>query len=171
MLNRRELPRQRGFTLIELIVSIMVLAVILALGAPTFQTFIQNTRLRTTAEALLNGLQLARAEAVRRNTDVRFVLANDLAWSIIAGDEVLQQRSAAEGSDGVTPTPTPTTATTVTFNGMGRVKTNEDNTASLTRIAIQGGTVSRRIDIGTGGLVRICDPEIVTTGDPRKCEG
>jgi type IV fimbrial biogenesis protein FimT len=169
MLTRLKPRRQNGFTLIELMIAVAVLAVIVTLGAPSFQTLIQNTRLRTTAEAILNGLQLARAEAVRRNTNVSFVLGANLGWGVIAGAETLQERSAAEGSSGVQLDVEPDLATTVTFSGMGRVVANDDASASLTRIAISGGSKSRRIDIGSGGIIRICDPEITAADDPRRC--
>jgi type IV fimbrial biogenesis protein FimT len=68
------LNRQAGMTLIELMIGIVLLAILLALGAPTFFHWTQNSQIRNAAEAIQNGLMLARAEAVRRNTTVRFQL-------------------------------------------------------------------------------------------------
>jgi len=68
------LNRQAGMTLIELMIGIVLLAILLALGAPTFFRWTQNSQIRNAAEAIQNGLTLARAEAVRRNTTVRFQL-------------------------------------------------------------------------------------------------
>jgi type IV fimbrial biogenesis protein FimT len=48
------------------------------MGIPAFQTMMQNYQIRTTAEALISGLQTARNEAVRRNTSVRFQLVTSL---------------------------------------------------------------------------------------------
>ena len=56
-----------GFTLIELIVTITLLGILVALSLPSFTAWIRNTQVRSTAEALQNGLRLAQAEAVRRN--------------------------------------------------------------------------------------------------------
>ena len=69
---------QRGFTLIELMVGIAVFACLMAIGAPSFSTWIQNSQIRTAAEAIQNGIHLARVEAVRRNTSVRFQLIDTL---------------------------------------------------------------------------------------------
>lgn len=69
---------QRGVTLIELAVGMVIIALLFALGAPSFSGWIQNSQIRTSAEAIQNGLQLARAEAVRRNTLVSFQLVSDL---------------------------------------------------------------------------------------------
>ena len=69
---------QRGFTLIELMVGLAIFAFLLAMGAPSFSTWVQNGQIRTATEAVQNGLQLARAEAVRRNIPLRFQLTNTL---------------------------------------------------------------------------------------------
>ncbi len=66
------LNRQAGMSLIELMIGIVVLGILLALGAPTFSRWTQSSQIRNAAEAIHNGLMLARAEAVRRNTAVRF---------------------------------------------------------------------------------------------------
>lgn len=68
--------RQRGFSLIELLVTITVLALILTVAMPTLGTWMDNTRIRNTAEALQNGLQTARSEAVRRNQSISFYLVS-----------------------------------------------------------------------------------------------
>jgi type IV fimbrial biogenesis protein FimT len=72
------LNRMQGFSLIELLIGIAVLAVLVGLGIPAFTTMLRNFQIRTAAEAVANGLQVARTEAVRRNTTVRFQLVNTL---------------------------------------------------------------------------------------------
>jgi type IV fimbrial biogenesis protein FimT len=76
VLIRRQ--NQRGVTLIEILVGVTIVGILFAVGAPSFSSWLQNTRTRTTAESIQNGLQLARAEAVRRNTLVRFQLTSDM---------------------------------------------------------------------------------------------
>lgn len=61
---------QHGFTLVELMVTIAVLAVILAIGIPSFATLTNRNRLTATSNELVAALQTARMEAVRRNTRV-----------------------------------------------------------------------------------------------------
>jgi len=72
-----------GFTLVELMVSLAVLAVILAWGVPSFQQLVFQTRVSTSANEILAGLASARSEAVRRNSRSRFCLkTNDLVWEL-----------------------------------------------------------------------------------------
>lgn len=69
---------QGGVTLIELMIGLAIVALVLFLGVPSFATFLQNTQIRNAAETTLQGLDLARAEAVRLNAPVRFQLVSDL---------------------------------------------------------------------------------------------
>lgn len=62
----------RGFSLIELMVAISVLAILTALALPNFSTWIRNSRVRAVADALQSGVRLAQAEAQRRTTTVVF---------------------------------------------------------------------------------------------------
>lgn len=96
--------RQRGFSLIELLVTITVLALILSVAMPTLGTWMDNTRIRNTAEALQNGLQTARSEAVRRNQSISFylvsltnpaVMDNNCALSAASGAWVVSVDSPA----------------------------------------------------------------------------
>lgn len=65
-------------TLIELMIGVAILAFLMMSGAPAFSDWIRNTQIRTTAESILNGLQLARTEAARYNTTARFQLTTSL---------------------------------------------------------------------------------------------
>ncbi|MFZ5454865.1 MAG: GspH/FimT family pseudopilin [Pseudomonadota bacterium] len=56
---------QHGFTLIELMIVVALLAIISAFALPAFQSFIASNRLTSEANELLAGLNLARSEAVR----------------------------------------------------------------------------------------------------------
>lgn len=69
--------RQRGFSLIELMVAIAVMSALLLLGVPAFSTYLQNAKLRSAAENFYGGIQLVRAEAVRRNAQVQMILTDD----------------------------------------------------------------------------------------------
>ena len=60
----------RGFTLIELMVTVALLAVGLALGTPYIRDAVMNVRMTGQANDLMADLALARSEAVKRNVTV-----------------------------------------------------------------------------------------------------
>lgn len=68
--------RTKGFTIIEMMVTVAVIAVMMGLAMPSIGNWLANTRVRNTAEALQNGIQEARNAAVRRNKSVTFWLVS-----------------------------------------------------------------------------------------------
>ena len=64
-------------TLIEIMIGLAILGLLLGMGLPAFNTFLANSKLRNTAEALQSGLTLARSEAMRRNQTAEFLLTSD----------------------------------------------------------------------------------------------
>lgn len=85
--------RETGFTLIELLVGLTIVGILFMMGVPSFKSWIQNTQIHTATEIIQNGLELARAEAVRRNTPVRFQLTtavdNSCALTTASGNWVI----------------------------------------------------------------------------------
>lgn len=73
----------RGFTMVELLVTLVVLAILLALAAPNMASFINNSRLRASQSELVSALTLARSEATKRGN---FVVVEALA-PVVAGAE------------------------------------------------------------------------------------
>lgn len=63
----------RGFTLIELMVTIAVLAILMVLAMPSFADFFQRYRLRGAADDVATLLVSARTQALMRNRDVAVV--------------------------------------------------------------------------------------------------
>ena len=177
MLNR---PAYRGFTLIELMIGLTMVAIMMTLALPQYGTYVQNTKIRNAAESVLNGLQFARSEAVMRNTNVQFVLGTGSGWtvSVVSPVETLQSRMSEQGSVGVTVNPSPANATTVTFNSLGRVTANAGGSNSLTQVAFDvppealSPALSRdlNVTISPGGRVRMCDPNVTEATDARTCE-
>jgi len=116
--------RSHGFTLIEMMITLAVMALLFMIGLPSLNTWLQNTQLRTSAESIQAGLQFARAESLRRNVPVRFQVVNTLtpacvlfdkgtSWVVSLADptaacgaavddtaapQILQKVSGAEGS-------------------------------------------------------------------------
>ena len=166
--------RSLGFSIVELMIGITVMAILLSVAVPSFQTMMQNTQVRNAAEAISNGLQRARAEAVARNTNVIFTLGVNTAWtiSIESTAAVIESRSANEGSANVTVTFVPVDASAVTFNNLGGVvATNADGSAPFTQFnfTATGASKDLRVTIGAGGNAKMCDPELDYAHNSRGC--
>ena len=198
--------RQGGVSLIELMIAITIAALLMMIGLPSMVTWLNNSQIRTAGETLLAGLTLARVEAVKRNTIVRFQLVSDLtsgcalatsgtSWVVSLADpagacdaapsetvapQIIQSKSGAEGTAHVGIVASG--AAVVYFNGLGRV-TSPSGAANMTRVMISnpnGGTCQYldatngtmrclRIDISTGGEIKMCDPAVTDATDPRIC--
>ncbi|HEX7338554.1 MAG TPA: GspH/FimT family pseudopilin [Rhodanobacteraceae bacterium] len=63
---------ERGFTLVELMVTIVVAAVLMSIAIPSFKHITASTRLTTVSNNLVNALNTARMEAIKRNSDTQF---------------------------------------------------------------------------------------------------
>lgn len=60
----------RGFSLLELMVAVAILSIVAALGTPVLQDIVRKNQLRALADTTIGMLNLARSEAVSRNTAV-----------------------------------------------------------------------------------------------------
>lgn len=192
--------RQHGFSIIEVMVAITLAALLLALGAPSFVTGMQNRQIRTAADAIQNGLMQARTEALRRNRNVKFQLTSPQgSWSVgcespdatlINGEQacpaVVQARDANEGTNKAQVDPTEivqstgASAGTTTFSGsgnltftpLGRVTTSGASpTLGAGNVAIY--TVSNPTSgtcVTAGGEMRCLAVRVTAAGQIRMCD-
>lgn len=71
------MKRAAGFTLVELMIGIAVLALLMALGVPSFMNLVRNNRLVTQTNEVVTGLNLARSEAIKRGLPVSVCVSSD----------------------------------------------------------------------------------------------
>lgn len=116
----RALRRQRGITLIELLVTLSIAAILLTVAVPNFITFVQNNRLATQANDLVTMLNYARSESVKRNQRITVcssttgsACAGSTTWEtgllvfadtngdgvVDGGEDILQVRQEMEGNN------------------------------------------------------------------------
>lgn len=170
----------RGFTLVELMVTVAVLAVLIALAAPSFTDTMQRRRLIGAAEAVASGLQLARSEAIRQSASMTAVTTTGASWCMgfargttacdcsitdttdtdactTLGDgstSVLRVVSAGQYS-GVSMSLVTGTPATVTFDGVRGTAAGADDTKGI-RFTLGGRELQVRVN-PLGG-VRMCSP-------------
>ncbi|MGO4304473.1 GspH/FimT family pseudopilin [Cupriavidus sp. RAF12] len=79
----------RGFTLTELMITMIVFAVIAMAAAPSFSRLIASNRSRNAASDLASAVTLARSEAVKRNSTMTMAASGAWAggWAVTAGTE------------------------------------------------------------------------------------
>lgn len=68
--------RQRGFTLIEMMITISIAAILLSLAVPSFSAMQRRSQINTQTNALVSGLALARSEASKRGQRVSMCARN-----------------------------------------------------------------------------------------------
>jgi type IV fimbrial biogenesis protein FimT len=66
--------RQSGFTLIELIITLAIAAIVVTIGIPSFQGMMRNNRVAAHTNDFLSSLNLARSEAIKRGVGWRVVM-------------------------------------------------------------------------------------------------
>jgi type IV fimbrial biogenesis protein FimT len=183
--------RTRGFTIIEVLVVITVIGILLAVGLPSYAIWAQNLRIRSAAESVQNGLQIARATAIARNTQAILVFRNDgngnccsLSYFVYTvpnpgappadwqdpdagppppdGADIIRRHNAADDAGG--------TATTfkngnymVTFSPLGATAPNPDGSNRLEVIGITSAT-------STDGGIRPLRIVINPGGSTRMCD-
>ena len=105
-LNKKHLSitKMQGFNLIELMVTISVLAILLAIATPSFTNIVLGAKLNGYANNLVAGAYLARSEAIKRNSIVQLCVSTngsscgaggwEQGWIILSGAEIVKYQQA-----------------------------------------------------------------------------
>ena len=195
-----ELPREAshrkrssGFNLIELMVTLTLLGILVALGLPSFTAWIRNQQIRSVTESLQVGLRMAQTESIRRNRTVVLSFTNAapaLGAAAVAGGknwslETVPQFGEAAGeyitggalsdvASGVAIDATPAAAA-ICFNSNGRVITNSGKGCAAANLVfdVTQANADRplRLILQVGGQLRMCDPHrpVLSSATPDGC--
>lgn len=77
---------QKGFTLVELLITISVAAILAALAAPSFKGFVAKQGVSSASNEIFSALNLARMEAVKRNRHVLVCPSNSAGTGCLTGN-------------------------------------------------------------------------------------
>ncbi len=170
--------RHRGFTLLELMITIGIVAILTAAVTPALVTTARNARIRSVAAAWHDGLQQARIEAIQRNAQVTFcpgAPSSAADWSLIltaagadcrTGTPIAQYNAGARLAAAVLISlPKGPSAT---YDGTGRLVPMTAGFAVRVTPAsgacIADGGDARCLSVeATAGYIRTCDPSASTT--------
>ncbi len=161
------MKRNAGFTLTELLITITVLTLVMAIGVPSMRDFIKNDRLVTQINTLVGHLAYARSEAVLRHLPVVICASSNQTscsttdwasgWIIFvdadnnadfsAGEDMLRQTEALSGNN----TLTSTVGSIVTYDKRGFAP---NSVGSFTLCDDRGDTYKKGITISGTGRVR-----------------
>ncbi len=158
-----------GFTLLELLITVVLVSVIMAIGIPSMREFTQNDRLITNINTLIGHLNYARSEAVKRSQQVSVCASNDAAtcggnWSdgwivyidadadnsFTAGEEVIRVQQSLQGGNTLTATGI---GTQITYDYRGFV--DAASVGSLQLCDGRSGAHGKTVRITTTGRVRL----------------
>jgi prepilin-type N-terminal cleavage/methylation domain-containing protein len=166
-MNRRMSPRrsERGLTLVELMVTVALLAIIATVAAPSFGAFIAASKLRGIANEVYADLQFARAESVQENRAFRveFAQAGYRIWRMDRNNPA--QHDAATVAkpnpikdvqwDAGSATATSGSTMVVAFDPVRASATIADGPLVLSHAAISG---TLRLTVFGTGRAELCSP-------------
>lgn len=95
-----------GFTLIELMITIALLAIVIGIAVPNFAGLIRNNQLEAQTQSLNSLLQFARGEAVVRRTPVD-VTNNNNVWTVSLGGQPIREETFNTAQATITTAPSP----------------------------------------------------------------
>ncbi len=79
-------PADRGFTLIELMIVLVIIGILAVLAGPGFREAALNTKLRAYSNEMLSSMYLSRGEAIKRNTAVTLCASSNGTDCAASGD-------------------------------------------------------------------------------------
>ncbi|HET7307057.1 MAG TPA: GspH/FimT family pseudopilin [Gammaproteobacteria bacterium] len=156
--------RNKGFTLIELMVTIAIAAILVTAGVPAFNQFVQENRMAAQVNSLVHALNIARSEAVSENTTTVVCASSDQVncttdwnkgWIVFAdkdGDgkvesgELLHVFPAIDGGN----TLTTTVATSIGYEPSGLSTTS----GTFTLCDGGGDVAARAVIVSPAGAIR-----------------
>jgi len=172
--QRLPLVGNSGFTLIELIITLTIASILMALAVPGFQGFVSSNRLTAQINDVIADISLSRSEAIKRNTTTGVCVSTSGTACSVGGNWA---------SGWLVYYVCPSTDTTCVVNSNVVIRAHEALTGSNTLVLSPAidAVVYSKTGLASSGAVSItlCDPkshksrviEMPSTGRPSLSEG
>lgn len=197
-MNRGRCSAQRGFTLIELMIVVVIVTVLVLLSVPSLGTWMADARIRNTSESLMGALRVAQSTAVTRGRTTMLVrTAAAPAWNAAASGTgsnwYVRVLPLADSDETASAADVVQTASLGTQNGVSiagpsvlcfgaqgqlvsrtSAETGVGAACAVANLATfdvtRGSGRALRLQVYLGGRVRMCDPgKELSDADPDGC--
>lgn len=178
--------KQKGFTLVELMITLVVMGVLATSVLGMATSFITNAKLRSSADEFRTGLMTAKVEAIKRNASIIFNSDSTGGWGIDVPStftesgtlEHLQSKAAASSSLSVVAKDSNGAALTkFRFTGSGRPSSDASTevpsppsypvtyyfSVANKVCGSESGITCLNVTITSGGQIKVCNPETAST--------
>ena len=111
----------RGFSLIEVMTAVVVLAILGVIAVPSYRTFVLTQRVRQASYDLMSSLMFARSEAIKRNASVNVTQAAGgwtQGWVVSVGGASIRTQDAYSSAVAISNSPA---LGTITYSSDGRL--------------------------------------------------
>lgn len=146
--------RERGFTLVELMIVIVVIGILAAIAAPNYQSFMAQRRLNGAARQIMSDLMAARMKAVSLNQKVKISFKNDHEyeiWNDANGDTAVADNEGDDIAKDIN-----ADYYDVTFSDTTNIFFHPRGTAvNFGNITVTNGAGSKTINVEISGRVKI----------------
>ncbi len=161
-------PNAKGFTLIELMISVALIAIIASLAAPSFTTMIATQRIKGLANEIMTDLSFAKMESVQKNQCIAvdfstqgYTITQLTTCAATTGTAIKTVNNISDSNNSFSPSSGSTylgikfepVRTTATITGTDLVISNTN-----------ASTRSLKIVVSTMGRAEICSPNATITG-------
>lgn len=152
-----------GFTLLELMIAAVMVAILAAVALPSYQSLRQEQMVRAATQALYTDMMLLKSEAIKRNKNLSLIVFNsglsDWCYRIDDGGSCGNcddSCSSIDGRKGGDATDFPSITLTWGFNNSKMTFSPRRGTANAGGIVLQSGDYQSRVKISNIGRVSAC---------------
>lgn len=125
---------------------VVIIAVIIAMAAPSFQRMVERNRLKSAVETVKADIQLARSDAIKRSTNVTFTLTGGSPWSYTVGTNPVKTVSGQQFTNVAV-----VANTTTTFDF-------RQGKANASSVVLATTHYQSQVSVSNLGRIRICTP-------------